>query len=37
MRESEIRMLNTVFVGFNKRPEDTLMRIFKVFTPQLIL
>jgi hypothetical protein len=37
MRAFEIRMLNKVFGGFNKRLEDTLTRIFIVFTPQLIL
>lgn len=37
MRASEIRMLNNAFGGFNKRLKDTLMRIFTVFTPQLIL
>jgi hypothetical protein len=37
MRSSEIRMLKKAFGGFNKRLEGTLMRIFIVFTPQLIL
>jgi len=37
MRAPEIRMLNKAFEGFNKRLEDTLVRIFLVFTPQLIL